>query len=95
MPTGKEMAFNAMAQLLMNNLPPEVLETVGQIGQTVAAFKAQLDRVEANQLAIMAKLEIQQTDVLQPANGATENDRPIGDRQHVADGSEYGGHQQS
>lgn len=53
-----EMAAKAMIEKAIANLPPEVLGTIGQIGQTVASFKAQLDRIENQQRLIMAHLNI-------------------------------------
>ncbi len=53
-----EMAMKAMIEKAIANLPPEVLGTIGQIGQTVAGFKDQLDRIEYQQRLIMAHLNI-------------------------------------
>lgn len=37
-------------------LPPETLQSISQIGETVAKFAAQLDRIEANQRLILSHL---------------------------------------
>jgi hypothetical protein len=57
-----EMAISAAMQgmlpKLMEHIPPELLENIGQIGNTVAGFKAQLDRIENQQRLIIAHLKI-------------------------------------
>lgn len=53
-----EMAAKAMIEKALANLPPEVLATIGQIGQTMQGFKAQLDRIEYQNRLIMAHLDI-------------------------------------
>jgi hypothetical protein len=53
-----EMAAKAMIEKIVGNLPPEVLANIGQIGQTVAGFKAQLDRIENQNRLIIAHLNI-------------------------------------
>jgi hypothetical protein len=47
-----EMAMQAMIGNALKNLPPEVIGTIGQIGETVKGFKAQLDRIEARMIRI-------------------------------------------
>lgn len=67
-----QMAAAVAMKSLMANLPPEVVETIGQIGSTVAAFKAQLDRIESNQRVIMFHLNIASEDHNERAgNGLT------------------------
>jgi tRNA(Leu) C34 or U34 (ribose-2'-O)-methylase TrmL len=51
------MAQTAIKQMLQN-LPPDIADNIGQIGKTVASFKAQLDRIENQQRRIMAFLDI-------------------------------------
>jgi hypothetical protein len=53
-----EMMAKAALEKMMANIPPETIAQVMQIGQTVLSFKAQLDRVEANQVRIMKALNI-------------------------------------
>jgi hypothetical protein len=57
-----EMAISAAMQgmlpKLMEHIPPELLENIGQIGNTVAGFKAQLDRIENQQRLIISHLKI-------------------------------------
>jgi hypothetical protein len=53
-----EMAVKAMLEKALTNLPPEITATIGQIGQTVAGFKAQLDRIENQNRLIIARLNI-------------------------------------
>lgn len=44
---------------LLSNLPPEVMQNIGQIGATVAGFKSQLDRIENQNRMIMDHLGIE------------------------------------
>jgi hypothetical protein len=53
-----EMAAKVMLEKFLGNLPPEVLENIGQIGQTALSLKGQLDRIEYQQRLIMAHLNI-------------------------------------
>ena len=53
-----EMMMKTMLDKALANLPPEVTNTIGQIGQTVAGFKAQLDRIENQNRLIIARLNI-------------------------------------
>ncbi|MDE2020570.1 MAG: hypothetical protein KGJ13_09565 [Patescibacteria group bacterium] len=53
-----EMAAKAMIEKALANLPPEVMGTIGQIGQIAVGIKAQLDRIENQNRLIMAALEI-------------------------------------
>lgn len=68
-----EMAAKAMIEKALANLPPEVMGTIGQIGQIAVGIKAQLDRIENQQRLIMAHLNIpSDTEPAQPrgiANG--------------------------
>lgn len=47
----------------VENLPPDVLANVGQIRDIVSSYKAQLDRIENQQLLIMTALKISGTDL--------------------------------
>lgn len=54
---GTQILINQLLKSL--GLNPETFQKMaGDIGQTVLGFKAQLDRIEANQEAIMRRLEI-------------------------------------
>lgn len=53
-----EMAAKAMLDKALANLPPEVLGSIGQIGQIAVGVKAQLDRIEYQNRLIMAHLNI-------------------------------------
>lgn len=57
-------ALENMLPKLLANLPPELSETIGQIGQTMAGFKAQLDRIENQNRVIQAALKILPPDIL-------------------------------
>ena len=61
MPSGVRMVI----EQLLKNVAPEMAKDVDVIATTVASFKAQMDRIEANQAAILKALE--------PANA-----RPLG-----------------
>lgn len=39
--------MDLMIKMLLQNLPPETFQQIGQIGQVVANFQVQLDRIEA------------------------------------------------
>lgn len=52
-----QMAITAAVKQAMGNLPPEIVETIGQIGGTVTSFKAQLDRIENQNREILSALE--------------------------------------
>lgn len=43
---------------LVANLPPDIVANIGQIAQTVASFKAQLDRIESQNRLIIGHLNI-------------------------------------
>lgn len=58
MASGIEMMALSLLPKLLANLPPEIGEQIGQIGQTVAGFKAQLDRIENQNRLIIAHLNI-------------------------------------
>jgi hypothetical protein len=45
--SGAEYAIEFAINKLLEHMPPEVIDNIKQIGQTVAGFKAQLDRIEA------------------------------------------------
>lgn len=79
MASGMEMMIQSavmnMLPKLIEKLPPEVAATIGQIGQTVAGFKSQMDRIENNQNRILAALNIppeHDTQILGLQNGRSE-----------------------
>lgn len=51
------MDIPAMLKQAAENLPPEIQENVLQIGQKVASFQAQLDRIEAQNQYIISLLQ--------------------------------------
>lgn len=53
-----EMMIKSVVENAVKNLPPETLQQIGQISQTVLAFKAQLDRIENQNRLIIAHLNI-------------------------------------
>lgn len=53
----QQMAANMLRDLI-GNLPPEIKQNIDNIGQTVLAFKAQMDRIEANQQTIISALNL-------------------------------------
>lgn len=55
---GIEMMVKTMIEKAMTNLPPEVLSTIGQVGQIAVSIKAQLDRIEAQNRLIISHLKI-------------------------------------
>lgn len=81
--------FEAMAKIAiekaMENIPPETLAQIGQIGQIVISVRAQLDRIEAQNRMIMDRLGI--------GNQEADNARrslEFGDGPGKAGGSEPG-----
>jgi hypothetical protein len=80
MASGLEMmalkVLENMLPKLIENLPPELVANAFQIGQNVASFKAQLDRIENQQRLIMAHLNIPgetQTTELEHAGSGIRN----------------------
>ncbi len=68
-----EMAAKAMIEKLVGNLPPEVMQNIGQIGQTALSLKGQLDRIEYQQRLIMAHLNIApDTQPMELSNGRSQ-----------------------
>lgn len=55
-------ALEMMISAAMKNLPEGTLNTIAQIGQTVQTFQAQLNRIEAQNTAIIRHFEIVETD---------------------------------
>ena len=53
-----EMLMKSAMDKLLENIPPETLEQVGQISQFVRRLDQRLDRIEARQLLIMEALKI-------------------------------------
>lgn len=51
-----EKTLPGMAERLLSNLPPEVIETIGLLGKTAVSLKAQLDRIEARLIRIEEKI---------------------------------------
>lgn len=56
MATGMDYLLKVAIDKICENLPPETIDNIKQIGQTVTGFKAQADRIEANQIRILALL---------------------------------------
>lgn len=56
-----QMAIKSAIESAIGNLPPEVMQNIGQIGATVAGFKAHLDRIENQNRMIMDHLGISET----------------------------------
>lgn len=54
MATGMEMMLKNVIDGMMKNLPPEIRAQIDMFGQTVLAFKAQQDRIEAKLDAVLA-----------------------------------------
>lgn len=56
----KQMAEQGPEMLarLVENLPPDILDSVGQIKDVLLSFKAQLDRIESQNRLIIAHLNI-------------------------------------
>lgn len=69
---GIDMLLKVAIEQAMKTLPPETLQQIGQIGQTVSSFKLQLDRIEANQQTIMRALNVDP----QPEQKAISNGHP-------------------
>ncbi len=57
MASGMEIMMKSMLEKVAQNLPPEVLQSIGQIGQTVAMFVGRLDRIEHQQTVIIELLQ--------------------------------------
>lgn len=53
-----QMAIKAAIENAMGNLPPEILNNIGQIGEFVKNVKTQLDRIENQQRLILAHMKI-------------------------------------
>lgn len=53
-----EQMAKAMIEKAITNLPPEIQQTIGQIGEIVKGVKGQLDRIENQQRLIMTHLKI-------------------------------------
>lgn len=54
--SGIQQAMLAALKAAAENLPPEIQENILQIGQKVASFQTQLDRIEASQTIIISLL---------------------------------------
>jgi hypothetical protein len=67
--SGIQQAIVAAIKTAAENLPPEIQENILQIGQKVAMFQAQLDRLEAGQAEIISLLILKGT-----ANGSEHAD---------------------
>lgn len=55
--SGIQQAMLAALKAAAENLPPEIQENILQIGQKVASFQTQLDRIEASQAIIISLLQ--------------------------------------
>lgn len=53
-----DMMMKAAFEKLLAGIPPETLQTIGQIGQIALSLRAQLDRIENQQRLLMAHLNI-------------------------------------
>lgn len=63
-------ALTKMLPGLLANLPPEISNTIGQIGGIVSGLKAQLDRIENQNRLIIAHLNIPaDAEILEHDNG--------------------------
>lgn len=54
-----EMMAKTVLEKAMANLSPEVLATIGQVGQIAVSLKGQLDRIEARLIRIENRLQIE------------------------------------
>lgn len=60
-----------LLQRLITNLPPEVVQNIGQMGKIAVSLKAQLDRIENQQRAILDQMSRSAA-----ANTEQGNERP-------------------
>lgn len=83
--SGAQWAVESMMANLMKNLPPEIVEKIGQIGENVASFKAQLDRIEQQNKVILDLLAGLNLDTMAIAKGINNGHERTGDERGSGD----------
>lgn len=73
-----EMMAKAALERLLDNIPPETLDQVKQIGQFVVTVDQRLRRMEADQRLIMAHLGIPTTGENHDGNETVRGKQPDG-----------------